>query len=178
MRTLAAGYEFGHRDDYEGRRVLPDIKVDSDSRNIEELEVEADPDRYRIRVAPERQKALEDAGFRFKDYEGLMEEMDAGSLVIDDLSHHEMEVLVRETKPDVFCAGIKEKYAVQKMGVPLKQLHSYDYGGPYAGFKGAINFYADIARMTGSRVWGLVGAPWEAPGGLKARFVNDERRSE
>jgi hypothetical protein len=38
-------------------------------------------------------------------------------------------------KPDVFCAGIKEKYVVQKMGVPCKQLHSYDYGGPYAGFR-------------------------------------------
>jgi hypothetical protein len=37
--NLSAGYEFGHRDDYEGRRVLPDIKVDADSRNIEELEI-------------------------------------------------------------------------------------------------------------------------------------------
>lgn len=172
MRTLAAGYEFGHRDDYEGRRVLPDIKVDSDSRNIEELEVEADPGRYRLRIAPERAAALEAAGFCFKDYEGLMEEMDSGSLVIDDLSHKEMETLVQEAKPDLFCAGIKEKYAVQKMGVPLKQLHSYDYGGPYAGFRGAVNFYADISRMTGSRVWKLVGAPWESPGMVSARYVS------
>ena len=37
MKTVAAGYEFAHRDDYEGRRVLPTIKVDADSRNIEEL---------------------------------------------------------------------------------------------------------------------------------------------
>ena len=41
MKTLSAGYEFGHRDDYEGRKVLPDIKVDADSRNIEELAIEA-----------------------------------------------------------------------------------------------------------------------------------------
>ena len=34
MKTLSAGYEFAHRDDYEGRKVLPDIKVDADSRNI------------------------------------------------------------------------------------------------------------------------------------------------
>ena len=40
--TVGAGYEFAHRDDYEGRRVLPDIKVDADSRNIEELDVEPD----------------------------------------------------------------------------------------------------------------------------------------
>jgi nitrogenase molybdenum-iron protein alpha chain len=62
--------------------------------------------------------------------------------------------------------------------VPLKQLHSYDYGGPYAGFRGAVNFYADIARMVGSRVWKLVGAPWENPGTLSARYVRNDERSE
>ncbi|MCG8430114.1 MAG: nitrogenase molybdenum-iron protein alpha chain, partial [Candidatus Omnitrophica bacterium] len=35
METLSAGYEFGHRDDYEGRKVIPNIKVDADSKNIE-----------------------------------------------------------------------------------------------------------------------------------------------
>lgn len=39
MKTLSAGYEFGHRDDYEGRRVIPTIQVDADSRNIEEITV-------------------------------------------------------------------------------------------------------------------------------------------
>ena len=37
MEIVSAGYEFAHRDDYEGRQVLPTIKVDADSRNIEEL---------------------------------------------------------------------------------------------------------------------------------------------
>ena len=67
--------------------------------------------------------------------------------MIDDISHYETETLIEIYKPDVFCAGIKEKYVVQKMGVPCKQLHSYDYGGPYAGFRGAINFYREIDRM-------------------------------
>ena len=49
MKTIAAGYEFAHRDDYEGREVLPNLKVDADSRNIEELEVGADPARYKPR---------------------------------------------------------------------------------------------------------------------------------
>ena len=49
METVAAGYEFAHRDDYEGRRVLPTIKVDADSRNIEELHVDPDPERFRPR---------------------------------------------------------------------------------------------------------------------------------
>ena len=53
MKTISAGYEFAHRDDYEGRRVLPDIKVDADSRNIEEIEVEADETRL-IRARAKR----------------------------------------------------------------------------------------------------------------------------
>ena len=64
----------------------------------------------------------------------MMSDMAEGSLIIDDLSHYEMEKLIEMYNPSVFCAGIKEKYVVQKMGIPLKQLHSYDYGGPYAGF--------------------------------------------
>ena len=51
------------------------------------------------------------------------------------MSHHETERLLEIYKPRIFCAGIKEKYAVQKMGIPCKQLHSYDYGGPYAGLR-------------------------------------------
>ena len=31
METVAAGYEFAHRDDYEGRRVIPTLKVDADA---------------------------------------------------------------------------------------------------------------------------------------------------
>jgi len=47
------------------------------------------------------------------------------------------------------------------MGVPLKQLHSYDYGGPYTGFEGAQNFYRDIDRMVNNPVWKLIKAPWQ-----------------
>ena len=47
------------------------------------------------------------------------------------------------------------------MGVPLKQLHNYDYGGPYAGFRGAINFFRDIDRMVNGNMWHLMAAPWQ-----------------
>ena len=75
METIAAGYEFAHRDDYEGRRVLPTIKVDADSRNIEELHVDPDPERYRPRRSDEERRRLEAAGMTFNDYEGMMPEM-------------------------------------------------------------------------------------------------------
>ena len=159
MKTVAAGYEFAHRDDYEGRRVLPDIKIDADSRNIEELEIEADPKRYNPRKSPEEMKKFEEKGFRFKDYDGMMTEMPNGTLVIDDISQFETETLIETFKPAIFCAGIKEKYAIQKNGVPMKQLHSYDTGGPYAGFKGAINFYREIDRNGQQQGLGLRQGP-------------------
>lgn len=171
MRTVAAGYEFGHRDDYEGRRVIPTIKVDADSRNIEELEVEADPKRYRPRKTEEELARLKESGMEFSDYAGLMRDMSPNDLVIDDISHYETEKLLELYKPAIFCAGIKEKYAVQKMGIPCKQLHSYDYGGPYAGFKGAVNFYRDIDRMVNTKIWSQIKAPWEKNPELTATYV-------
>jgi nitrogenase molybdenum-iron protein alpha chain len=170
MKTIAAGYEFAHRDDYEGRKVIPSIKVDADSRNIEELTVEADPTRYQQRKSEAELAQLEKEGIRFGGYEGMMPEMTSGTLIIDDLNHHEMEKLIEQYHPDIFCAGIKEKYVVQKYGIPLKQLHSYDYSGPYAGFEGAINFYREIDRMVNTRVWRLVPPPWSAAPQLTATY--------
>ena len=171
MKVVAAGYEFAHRDDYEGRRVLGSIQVDADSRNIEELEVSADPDRYRPRRTQEELERLQAEGNEVGDYRGMMADMEDGTLIVDDISHHESEVLIQRYKPDVFCAGIKEKYIVQKMGVPCKQLHSYDSGGPYAGFKGAVNFFRDIDQMVNSRVWSLVKPPWRREAqGLAAQY--------
>ena len=171
MPTLSAGYEFAHRDDYEGRRVLPDIKVDADSRNIEELEIHPDPDKYKPRKSPEELEKLKARGVPVSDYEGMMPEMANGSLIIDDISQYETDKLIEMFRPDLYCAGIKEKYAIQKHGVPMKQLHSYDYGGPYAGFKGAINFYKEIDRMVNSKIWDYIKAPWEKSPELAATYA-------
>ncbi|MDR3640974.1 MAG: nitrogenase molybdenum-iron protein alpha chain [Humidesulfovibrio sp.] len=171
MKTVSTGYEFGHRDDYEGRQVIPNLKVDADSRNIEEIEVEADPERFNLRKSPDEMQALEAAGFEFKKYDGLIPDMEKGTLIIDDLNQYEAEKLVEIIKPDIFCAGIKEKYSIQKLGIPLKQLHSYDYGGPYAGFKGAVNFYNEIDRLVNSKVWSYMKAPWQENPELSATYV-------
>ncbi len=161
MEIVSAGYEFAHRDDYEGRKVLPTIKVDADSRNIEELHVEADPERFKPTKTPEQIEALKAGGFNFKDYEGMMAEMKKNTLVIDDISHHEMEKLIEIYKPDIIGSGIKDKFVIEKMGVPCKQLHSYDYSGPYAAFVGAINFYREVDRMLTTKVWKYITPPWE-----------------
>lgn len=171
MTVLSAGYEFAHRDDYEGRKVLPDIKVDADSRNIEELTVHPDPERYRPRKSPEEMERLRAEGVPFSEYRGMMPEMAEGSLVIDDISQYETDAMLEIFKPDIFCAGIKEKYTVQKHGIPMKQLHSYDYGGPYAGFAGAVNFYREIDRMVNSKVWDYLKAPWQKNPELSATYA-------
>ena len=49
----------------------------------------------------------------------------------------------------------------QKMGVPAKQLHSYDYSGPYAGFNGAMNFARDVANCLTTPAWKFITPPWE-----------------
>ena len=162
MPVVAAGYEFAHRDDYEGSVVAPTIVTDADSKNIEEIEVEPDPVAYRPRKSPQEVAALEAGGLKFADYDGMMSEMAKGALVVDDISHHELERLIEAYRPAVVCSGIKDKYVVEKMGVPCKQLHNYDYGGPYAGFRGAVNFYREIDRMVNAHVWRLVTPPWQA----------------
>ena len=171
MKTISAGYEFGHRDDYEGRQVIPTLEVDADSRNIEEIHVEPDETRYQARKTPAEFEALEKAGYTFKQYDGLVPDMDQGTIIIDDLNQYEAEKLVELMKPDIFCAGVKEKYSIQKLGVPMKQLHSYDSGGPYAGFKGAVNFYQEIDRLVNSRVWSYMQAPWQKNPELSASYV-------
>jgi len=170
MKVISAGYEFAHRDDYEGRKVMGTIKVDADTRNIEELVVEPDPEMYNPRLDEKKKSKLEKR-LKFTDYEGMMPEMDDYSLIIDDISHHEAEKLLELVKPDLFCAGIKEKYVIQKSGVPLKQLHNYDIGGPYAGFKGAINFYAEIDRLVNGSFFNYIEAPWQKSPELSASYA-------
>jgi len=145
--------------------------VDADSRNIEELHVEPDPERFRPRLTAEQLARMEKSGLSLKDYQGMMAEMARGSLVIDDISQFETEKLIDIYRPDIICAGIKEKFAVQKSGIPMKQLHSYDSGGPYAGFRGAINFYREIDRLVNSKVWKYLKAPWQEHPELAATYV-------
>ena len=127
--------------------MLPTIKVDADTRNIEELEVEADPTRFRAAQDARADRRRSRPAVSLRDYDGMMAEMKKGTLVIDDICHHEIEKLIEIYKPDIICSGIKDKFMIEKMGVPCKQLHSYDYGGPYAAFIGAANFYREIDRM-------------------------------
>ena len=58
----------------------------------------------------------------------------------------------------------------------MLQLHSYDYGGPFAAFQGAITFYDTVDRMIGARIWSQIKPPWKTAGQpvLEAEFVHAE----
>ncbi len=170
VETVLAGYEFAHRDDYEGREVIPNIKEDADSKNIESLEIEPDPQYYRVFLSKERHEKLKDE-ISLNYYAGMMKEMTDGSIIIDDLNHYETEEFLKILKPDIFCSGIKDKYVAHKAGIFSKQLHSYDYSGPYAGFKGAVNFARDIAMGITTPAWKLVTPPWKLEPLLEGSYI-------
>ncbi len=84
----------------------------------------------------------------------------------------QIEKVIQIYKPDLVCSGIKDKFVIEKMGLPCKQLHSYDYGGPYASFAGAANFYREVDRMLSTKVWQYVVPPWEKAPQLAATLVH------
>ena len=110
----------------------------------------------RSRAIQAQQDPRADGGFgsgriqlpRLRGHDGRNEE---STLIIDDISHHEIEKLIEIYKPDIIGSGIKDKFVIEKMGVPCKQLHSYDYSGPYAAFTGAANFYREVDRMVNTQ---------------------------
>jgi nitrogenase molybdenum-iron protein alpha chain len=165
VETVLAGYEFAHRDDYEGRQVLGEIKEDADSKNIETLAVEPDR-RYRAFLSPERYEELKET-IGLERYGGLMRDMGGGAWVVDDLNHYETEEFVKLLRPDVFFSGIKDKFVIQKAGTVSRQLHSYDCSGPYSGFRGAAVFGRDLCMALFAPAWRLVTPPWS--GGSAAR---------
>jgi nitrogenase molybdenum-iron protein alpha chain len=173
METVLAGYEFAHRDDYEGREVIPAIKIDADSKNIENLTFEPDSEKYKVTLSKEKFEQL-GKEIPLNYYEGMMKEMDNGSIVVDDLNHFETEEFLRLLKPDLFCSGIKDKYISHKSGVFSKQVHSYDYSGPYAGFTGTLNFARDIVYGMTTPAWGMVTPPWKTAPMLEGKVVQRE----
>ncbi|MBK1698999.1 nitrogenase molybdenum-iron protein alpha chain [Rhodovibrio salinarum] len=95
------------------------------------------------------------------DYERTGKYVKDGTLIYDDITGYEMEAFIRRLRPDLVGSGIKEKYAIQKMGVPMRQMHSWDYSGPYHGYDGFPVFARDMDIAVNSPVQGLIQAPWK-----------------
>ncbi|HEX9050864.1 MAG TPA: nitrogenase molybdenum-iron protein alpha chain [Anaeromyxobacter sp.] len=103
------------------------------------------------------------SGYEFAhadDYERTSPEMPDATVIYDDASEHELEQFVHALKPDLVASGIKEKYVFQKMGLPFRQMHSWDYSGPYHGYQGFPIFARDIDLAVNSPTWKLVKTPF------------------
>lgn len=95
------------------------------------------------------------------DYQRTKHDIERATLIYDDVNEYELEAFVKKLKPDLVASGIKEKYVFQKMGLPFRQMHSWDYSGPYHGFDGFAIFAKDMDMAINSPVWGYNKAPWE-----------------
>ncbi|MEM5345590.1 nitrogenase molybdenum-iron protein alpha chain [Paraburkholderia azotifigens] len=94
------------------------------------------------------------------DYQRTTHHIQDGTLIYDDVTGYEFERFVEHVRPDLVGSGIKEKYVFQKMGVPFRQMHSWDYSGPYHGYDGFAIFARDMDMAISSPVWSLSKAPW------------------
>ncbi len=96
------------------------------------------------------------------DYKRTTEYIEDGTLIYDDVTAHEFEEFAKKLKPDLVAAGIKEKYVFQKMALPFRQMHSWDYSGPYHGYDGFAVFARDMDLALNSPTWDLVKTPWKS----------------
>ena len=99
------------------------------------------------------------SGYEFghdDDYKRTYPELKEGAVIMDDATLYELEEFTRKLRPDMVGSGIKEKYSYHKMGVPFRQMHSWDYSGPYHGFDGFPVFARDMDMTVNSPTWGLI----------------------
>ena len=102
-------------------------------------------------------------GYEFahnEDYEKTIPALKEGTLIYDDVTALELEEFVKKLKPDLVGSGIKEKYVFEKMGLPFRQMHSWDYSGPYHGYQGFPIFARDMDMAINSPTWKSIKAPW------------------
>jgi len=95
------------------------------------------------------------------DYARTLEYVEETTLIVDDMNEYEMEKLLENFKPDLVGSGIKEKYSTQKSGIPFRQMHSWDYSGPYHGLDGFAVFARDMDMAVNGPVWKKLTPPWK-----------------
>jgi nitrogenase molybdenum-iron protein alpha chain len=104
------------------------------------------------------------AGYEFghsDDYQRTTKYVKDSTLIYDDASSFELEKFAETIKPDLMASGVKEKYVFQKMGIPFRQMHSWDYSGPYHGYDGFAIFARDMDMAINAPVWNMTKAPWK-----------------
>lgn len=97
-------------------------------------------------------------GYEFEhndDYKRTSSEMKEGVVIMDEATLYEMEEFTMRLRPDMMVGGIKGNYSYHKMGVPFRQMSSWD-SGPYHGFDGFPVFARDMDMTVNSPTWDLI----------------------
>jgi nitrogenase molybdenum-iron protein alpha chain len=103
------------------------------------------------------------SGYEFAhsdDYDRTAKEMPDATVIYDDVNEYEFEQFAHVLRPDLVGSGIKEKYPFHKMGIPFRQMHSWDYSGPYEGYLGFPVFARDVDMAVNSPTWKYVKSPF------------------
>ncbi|MBI5328357.1 MAG: nitrogenase molybdenum-iron protein alpha chain, partial [Deltaproteobacteria bacterium] len=69
----------------------------------------------------------------------------------------------------LYVGGLRPRHTIEAfedlgmeiIGLPFRQMHSWDYSGPYHGWNGFSIFARDMDMAINSPTWGLVKAPWK-----------------
>jgi nitrogenase molybdenum-cofactor synthesis protein NifE len=89
------------------------------------------------------------------DYLKMIDTIDDGVLIADDLNADELKQLLIKFKPDLLVSGAKEKYIALKLGVAFCDFN-HDRHTPFTCFGGFLNFAVMIDTAINSNVFNVI----------------------
>jgi nitrogenase molybdenum-cofactor synthesis protein NifE len=95
----------------------------------------------------------------FEDYFDAYINVDDNTILVDDASKIDLELIFKHKKPDIFVGGTKEKYMAVKFGIPFLSFPQDFY--PFTGFVGFLNFAREIYKAIYHPVWKMIDFKYE-----------------
>jgi len=71
------------------------------------------------------------------------------------------EEFVKKIQPDLIGSCMKEKYIFQTMSIPFRQMHAWDYSGPYHDYDGFAIYARDMDMTLNNPCWNMIKVPWK-----------------
>ncbi|EHP89122.1 nitrogenase component 1 [Methanotorris formicicus] len=89
-----------------------------------------------------------------EDYLEAYMNVDEDTVLIDDASNIDLQLLMENKRPDIFVGGTKEKFLSLKVGIPFISFPQDDY--PFTGFVGFLNFAKEVYRNIYHPIWKMI----------------------
>ncbi|ACX72724.1 oxidoreductase/nitrogenase component 1 [Methanocaldococcus vulcanius M7] len=90
----------------------------------------------------------------FEDYLDAYINVDDNTILVDDASKIDLELIFKHKKPDIFVGGTKEKYMALKFGIPFLSFPQDFY--PFTGFIGFLNFAREVYKAIYHPIWRMI----------------------